>query len=98
MLRQIECIISGRVHGVLYRDFTRRRARHYGLVGMVENISDGTVHLVAQGGESELQNYIMDLKRGSMFSRVDAVEVEWSSAEQTFQDFTIHYGNLSDRF
>ncbi|MBI2476390.1 MAG: acylphosphatase [Candidatus Taylorbacteria bacterium] len=98
MLRQIECIISGRVHGVLYRDFARRKARGLGLVGMVENLPDGTVHVVAQGDESELNRFIADLERGSIFSRVDKVIVKWSNAEQAFSDFTIRYNNLSDRF
>lgn len=89
MLRQIECIISGRVQTVLYRDFARRRARHFGLVGIVENLPDGTVHVVAQGDESELHYYLEDLKRGSMFSRVDAVDEKWGNAEQAFSDFTI---------
>lgn len=91
MLRQIECIISGRVQGVLYRAFAKGRARHFGLVGMVENLPDGTVRVVAQGDESNLHHYIADLERGSMFSRVDAVDVKWGNAEQAFADFRINY-------
>ncbi|MDO8590564.1 MAG: acylphosphatase [bacterium] len=97
MLRQIECIISGRVQGVLYRDFARRKAKHLGLVGMSENLSDGTVHVLAQGNELELRSFIADLERGSMFSRVDRVEVKWTNAEQVFNDFQINYKNFSDR-
>ena len=91
MLRQIECIISGRVQGMLYRDFTRRKARGQGLVGTVENFPDGTVHVIAQGDQPELEQFIEDLKRGSMFSRVDAVDARWSNAEKAFSDFTIKY-------
>jgi len=98
MLRQIECIISGRVQGVLYRDFVRRKARHLGLVGEVQNLSDGTVHVVAQGDESELRRFVEYLKEGSMFSRVDAVDEKWSNAEQSFSDFKIRYRSFSDRF
>ncbi len=97
MLRQIECIISGRVQGVLYRAFARGRARHLGLVGFVENLPDGTVHALAQGDESELHRFIAELEKGSMFSRVDAVDVKWGSAERAFPDFRINYKNLSDR-
>ncbi len=93
MLRQIECIISGRVQGVLYRDFARRKARGLGLVGVVFNLPDGTVRVVAQGRESELKEYIEALKRGSVFSRVDSVEVKWSSAERSFADFSIRHHN-----
>ena len=97
MLRQIECVISGRVQGMMYRDFSRRKARGLGLVGTVENLPDGTVKVVAQGDESDLRIFIEHLKRGSMFSRVDAVDEKWSDAPQAFSDFQIVYKKLSDR-
>jgi len=81
---------------VLYRAFARRNARRYGLVGRVENLPDGTVFVLAQGDESALHHFIEDLERGNMFSRVDGVEVKWSSAEQAFSDFQIKYRDLSD--
>ncbi len=98
MLRQIECVISGKVQGVLYRDFVRRKARHLGLFGEVSNAPDGTVRVVAQGDESELKKFIEYLKQGSFFSRVDAVDEKWSNAEQSFSDFKIKYQSFSDRF
>ncbi|KKU68190.1 MAG: Acylphosphatase [Parcubacteria group bacterium GW2011_GWA2_47_16] len=97
MLRQIECIISGRVQGMLYRDFVRRKARGLGLVGTVENLPDGTVRVIAQGDDSDLKHLTACLKRGSMFSRVDAVDEKWSDAPQAFSDFQIVYKKLSDR-
>ena len=98
MLRQIECIASGRVQGVFYRDFARRKASGLGLVGLVENLSDGTVHTIAQGNDSDLRRYIDDLKRGSMFSSVDEVKAVWSNVTQAFNGFRIKYRNLADYF
>ena len=98
MIQQIECIISGRVQGVLYRDFSRRKARELGLVGTVGNLSDGTVKVVAQGEELTLKKYIEFLKHGSLFSRVEECKVTWSNPEQTFSDFQIKYRNIIDRF
>ena len=97
MLRQIECIISGRVQGTLYRDFARRKARGLGLVGTVENLPDGTVKVLAQGDESDLRIFIGHLKRGSIFSRIDALDEKWSDAPKAFSDFQIVYKKLSDR-
>lgn len=97
MLRQLECIISGRVQGVLFRDFICRKARRLGLVGIVENMPDGAVRVVALGSQHNLDRLIVYLKRGSMFSRVEAVEEKWGNAEQMFSDFKIVYKNLSDR-
>lgn len=97
MLRQIECIVSGRVQGVLFRNFVRSKARRLGLVGTVENLPDGTVRVVAQGDESDLKRCVENLKQGSVFSRVDAVDEKWSEVKQAFKDFRIIYHGFSDR-
>ncbi len=96
MLRQIECIITGRVQGVLYRHFAMRRARSFGLFGLVDNPPDGTVHIIAQGDQSELDKYIEELKKGSIFSKVESVDVKWSNSDKVFPDFSIRHHNSSD--
>ena len=82
---------------MMYRDFAKRKARGLDLVGIVENLPDGTVHVIAQGGEVELEHYLGLLKRGSIFSRVDAIDENWTNAEQAYNDFQIKYRDLSDR-
>ena len=91
MQKQIECNISGRVQLVMFRDFAQRKARALKLVGTVQNLSDGTVRVVAQGEELLLQKYIDYLKRGSVLSRVDRVEVVWAEPISIFTDFQILY-------
>jgi len=91
MIRQIECIIFGRVQGKSFRAFARRKAISKGLVGVVENLSDGTVHLIAQGDQFELEKFVQQLRRGSLFSRVDSVDVKWSNAVKAYSDFTVIY-------
>lgn len=83
---------------MMYRDFACRKGRGLDLVGIVENLPDGTVHVIAQGDQSTLERYLQYLKRGSIFSRVDAVDEKWSNAKQAFSDFHIVYKTLSDRF
>jgi acylphosphatase len=74
------------------------QAKHLGLVGIVENLQDGTVHVVAEGDESELKLLVGFLKEGNLFSRVDAVDEKWGNAGQIYNSFEIKYRNLSDRF
>lgn len=88
---RIECIVSGRVQMVMYRDFATRTAKHVGIVGEVENLSDGTVRVVAEGDKEVLQQYITALKRGSLFSRVEDVRVDWKEPTGTFTIFTLRY-------
>lgn len=96
MIRQIECVVSGKVHGVMYRDFARRKARHRNLTGLVENVPNGTVYVLAQGEEAELQSFIKDLEQGSIFSKVSSVQVSWTGISQVYPDFRIHYRGIVD--
>lgn len=76
---------------VMFRDFTTRKARKLGVVGFVENLSDGTVHVVAEGDESILKKLIAYLHEGSVLSRVDDVSVAWQEATGEFTTFVIKY-------
>ncbi len=98
MSKRIICIISGRVQGVLFRDFTHRKANKIGLVGTVENLPNGTVKVIAEGSEAKLNEFLVKLKKGSLLSHVDDVRVEWSEAADTFTDFKIAYHGFLDHF
>lgn len=89
MQKEIDAVVSGRVQLVMYRDFAQRKARKLGIVGTVQNVSDGTVHVVAQGEESVLKKYITYLNTGSILSKVSHVDVVWHEPTRTFSDFTI---------
>lgn len=89
MQKEIEVVVSGRVQMVMYRDFAQRKARKLGVLGTVQNVSDGTVHVVAQGEEAVLKKYIAYLRKGSMLSKVSNVDAVWHDPTRTFSDFTI---------
>ncbi len=87
---EMECLIKGRVTGVMFRDFVSRRARRLGLFGTVENVARGQVRVVAQGERTQLEQLVSCLKRGSILSRVDSVEVVERPIETPrFTDFHI---------
>ncbi len=93
MQKEIRCTITGRVQLVMFRDFAQRKARSLGIIGTVQNMSDGSVQVVARGEESLLTKYIALLHKGSVLSRVDGVSVVWTSPDTTssFSDFEILY-------
>lgn len=91
VMEEIECTITGRVQLVLFRDFTQRRACALGLSGIVENRSDGSVKVIAQGNEDKLKQLIAELRKGSLLSRVDDVAVLWRKPQTRFTDFVIRY-------
>lgn len=98
MQRRLECIVSGRVRGVLYRDTASRQARMLGLVGFVENQPDSTVLVVVEGEEPLLKEFLACLWKGSPFSKVTRIEETLSDATGEFTDFQITYRNFLDRF
>lgn len=91
MQKRLECRVFGRVQMVMFRDFVKRAARAWGIVGMVHNEPDGSVSIVAEGEEEKLRELLARANRGSIFSRVDRVEEKWSAPLGEFKTFDILY-------
>lgn len=68
--------IEGQVQGVGFRWFTMSAARKVGLVGWVENRSDGRVVCEAQGGAAEMETFMQVVGAGPPHARVDRVTIE----------------------
>lgn len=88
-MEEFHAIVSGRVQMVMFRDFTTRKARKVGVKGFVQNLADGTVEVVAQGERQALERLIDYLRRGSILSRVEGVQVTWRTPQKTFDSFTL---------
>jgi acylphosphatase len=86
---EIHCVVSGKVQGVLYRDFVRRHARHLALVGFVRNLPDFKVEIVAQGHAENLEKVLEYIHRGPFLARVSHVEVEWREPTAVFKSFEV---------
>jgi acylphosphatase len=68
--------ISGRVHGVFFRESMRQRAEQLKVTGWVRNCADGTVEAIAQGDAFEVGRLIEWAQRGPDAAKVDSVEIE----------------------
>lgn len=91
MTKRFQATITGRVQLVMFRDFAQRKARKLGLVGTAQNLPDGSVYIVAEGDEINLNQLINYLKRGSLLSMVHNVNITWSNPTSEFSDFLIIY-------
>ena len=67
-------IVSGRVQGVGYRYFTLQAARALKVAGFARNQPDGTVEVVAEGSDADLDELEARLREGPSFSHVEGVE------------------------
>jgi len=81
--------IIGRVQGVFFRDSTQRKATGLGLTGTAINLADGSVRVIAQGNELEINELLNWLQIGpemSVVERVDEVDI---GDDLEFNDFTV---------
>ena len=86
---RIDVIIAGRVQGVWFRKYTQNKAKELGLTGWVRNEANGTVALVAEGGDEPLKKLTKWLQRGSPGAKVNTVNVNWEEAQETLKTFEI---------
>lgn len=91
MQKRLECVVTGRVQLVMFRDFVMRKSLARGLVGTVKNNPDGSVSFIAEGEEGKLQELFTLVRRGSVLSRVDDVREIWGNPLGEFKSFDIVY-------
>lgn len=89
MKKCVHLYILGMVQGVGFRYYVNKCARRHYLKGWVKNLADGQVEVMAEGDELELQEFVSDMKKGSRFSTVEEVQVEWLPATNQFKHFDI---------
>lgn len=85
--KRVEIQIFGQVQGVLFRFQTTANAKELGLTGWVKNEEDGSVKIVAEGEEENLQKLLEWAKRGPLLARVDRIEVKWEEGKGEFEKF-----------
>jgi acylphosphatase len=84
-------VVTGRVQGVAFRAHTRDEGVRLGLTGVVRNLADGGVEIIAEGENDVLQRLIAWAGRGPTSARVDSRQCEWLAATGEFTDFQIVY-------
>ncbi len=85
-------IIFGKVQGVFYRKSVSQvmMKKHY--KGYIQNLSDGTVEVVAEVFDDDFDAFMKILKEGSLLSSVDDVHYEiFNEAVFTTDGFEVRY-------
>ena len=76
----IRCFVYGRVQGVCYRAYTRRKALALGVTGYARNLVDGRVEVLACGDQTSVGALRDWLWNGPPHARV--VDVRWEQASE----------------
>ena len=82
-------IVRGRVQGVFFRACTRDEAERLGVTGWVRNRPEGTVEVLLEGVEEEVDRIVEWCRQGPPIARVDEVSVEMASYRGEFGSFRI---------
>jgi undecaprenyl diphosphate synthase len=69
----IQIEIKGRVQGVHFRSGCKKLADGLGIKGKAENLSDGTVEIIAIGAEHALRQFLAWIHRASPLARIDSL-------------------------
>ena len=80
--------VIGRVQGVWFRKFTKVEADKIGVKGFVQNKTDGSVYIEAEGSTLQLTEFISLLNKGSYMSDVSNVYIT-KGALRSFDQFVI---------
>lgn len=90
-LTNVHVQVFGRVQGVFFRDYTRKKANELGLNGWVRNCSDGSVEALLSGTEIAVEHMVDWLHRGSPAAHVQRVVAEYHGSEPEPIGFHIVY-------
>lgn len=80
---------SGRVQGVGFRYTTKTTAAGFELTGIVRNLADGRVELIAEGSRQELDAFRLALHDAGLAGFIRDEQVTWAAAKNEFRGFEI---------
>ena len=75
-MKKIQAIAVGKVQGVGFRMYTQSKAEELGVVGYVQNLSDGTVKVVAAGEDNKVDALMDWAQSGSPAAEVKNLETK----------------------
>jgi acylphosphatase len=85
-------IVFGRVQGVFYRKSVSQALMKKQFKGYIQNLQDGTVEVVAEIFDEDLDTFMQILKEGSPVSSVENITYEIiDDAEFNTDGFEIRY-------
>ena len=88
-LVRLKTIVEGRVQGVGFRYFTQRQAAQLGLVGWVRNRWEGTVEVIVEGPQEDLEKLLRTISRGPSAGTTQNVKFDFQAATGEFSSFQI---------
>ena len=80
------------MQGVGYRHFIVVEAGRLGLHGLVRNLPDGSVEVIAEGERAQLERLAERARRGPTHAMVAQLATEWSEGPPRYSAFGVDSG------
>jgi acylphosphatase len=80
---------AGRVQGVGFRYSVRTCATGFEVTGLIRNLDDGRVELVAEGVRAELDGFLEAVRQSDVGRFIRQEQTQWSEAKNEFRGFEI---------
>jgi acylphosphatase len=89
MTKRIHVFVKGTVQGVYFRYSTQKKAEEYHLTGWVRNRADGSVEILCEGTEENIDAMVRWCKIGPDRADVTEVQTTWEKYTGEFNVFEI---------
>jgi acylphosphatase len=87
--RRVQIFYSGSVQGVGFRYTVKSVASGFEVTGMVRNLPDGRVELIAEGVKDELEAFRQGIREAGLEHFIRKEEANWSESTSEFRGFEI---------
>lgn len=89
MKKAVRFIINGTVQGVFFRQFVKESADSLNIKGFVHNLEDGSIEVIAEGNQEELQKFIEICKKGPKFASIREIKTEERNYSGEYKEFKL---------
>ena len=87
--KRLHVLYSGRVQGVGFRYTAKTVATGFEVTGIVRNLADGRVEMIAEGLQDELEGFQQAIRESGLGSLIGREDVSWEDAKNEFRGFEI---------
>jgi acylphosphatase len=82
-------LYSGHVQGVGFRYAVKTLTTGFEVTGLVRNLPDGRVELVAESAKEELEAFLQAIRESDVGRFIRQEQAHWSEAKNEFRSFEI---------
>ena len=90
-MKQLQVQFTGTVQGVGFRYTTREIAKRFAVTGFVKNEPDGSVTLLAEGEEAELQEFFREVRESKLSHYIHDMKAQWRKPQGRWREFSIEF-------